>query len=281
MRKNATTREHLKPIICAIGCFILLMGLTGCTGDENIIRDYVVLVGEDSSVAKEIENIDLLVIDADYFTAEDIALLKGRNINQIYTYLNVGSIENYRSYYNDYEEFTLGEYDNWPEERWVDVSQTKWQDFIAERVEELSLKGVDGFFIDNTDVFYMYPNDSIYDGLVTILSGIKRTGKKVIINGGDSFVRTYIESGEATALFDGVNQESVYTKYEFEDATYVKNSEEDRTYLVEYLDLVKANKYSVYVLEYAKDKKIASEACSYSKDRGYICYVSNNIELVN
>ena len=97
------------------------------------IQEYAVLIGEDSDIVGKIGNIDVLVIDAAYFTGEDIAILKENGIKEIYTYLNVGSIEDFRPYYEEYEQYTLGPYENWPEERWIDVSNTEWQDFIKTR----------------------------------------------------------------------------------------------------------------------------------------------------
>ena len=36
---------------------------------------------------------------------------------KVYTYLNVGSIENFRDYYKKYEYLTIGTYENWEEEK--------------------------------------------------------------------------------------------------------------------------------------------------------------------
>lgn len=237
-------------------------------------------IGEDSNIINRIGNVDVLVIDAEYFSADEIKAIKENNVKEIYSYLNIGSVENFRSYYEEYESYTLGEYENWPEERWVDVSKPKWREFIAERVNELSLKGIDGFFIDNTDVFYLYPTDEIYEGIVDILSNIKETDKKVIINGGDCFVKTYIESANnETPIFDGVNQENVYTKYDFSNNGYIINDEEERQYYTEYLDMIMHNGYRAYALEYATDSKVADRAYEYSQSHNYICYVADNIEL--
>ena len=94
----------------------------------------------------------------------EIETLKNNNVKEIYSYLNIGSIEDFRSYYDEYSAFTLGEYENWDEEKWIDVSNKEWQEFISKRVDVLSQKGIDGFFIDNTDVFYVYPSDVIISG---------------------------------------------------------------------------------------------------------------------
>lgn len=249
----------------------------GCTG---IVREYIVLLGEEADIVNVHINTDLLVIDSEYFTSEQISTLKQNGAQKIYSYINIGSIENFRDYYSDYEQYTLGDYENWPEEKWMDVSQPPWQSFLQQRVQELAQKGIDGFFVDNTDVYYHYCTPDIYNGLVTILTDMRSSGKDIIINGGDTFVSEYIESGNTASIFDGVNQENVYTSYDFDSGTYGLSQQEDRDYYVEYLNDLLANDYSVYVLEYANDANIAQAAKNYSNERGYICYVSQDIELL-
>ena len=52
--------------------------------------------------------------------------------------------------------------------------------------------GVDGFFCDNSDVYYKYKKEGIYSGLVQILHGLRATGKDVVLNGGDTFAHRYM-----------------------------------------------------------------------------------------
>lgn len=255
---------------------ILLRGYFENT--SKAMGKYVVLIGEDSNVIDKIANIDVLIIDAEYFSKDEISHLKKHGVNEIYSYLNIGSIENFRSYYAEYEDYTLGEYENWPEEKWIDVSNPKWQEYVASRVSNLVQKGVDGFFIDNVDVYYMYQKESIYDGIINILQDIKNFDKKVIINGGDIFVKKYLEKGK-NKLIDGVNQENVYTMYDFSNDSYSENAKDTREYYTNYLDLVIQHGCTAYALEYATNSVIQREAEKYAKAHGYICYVSDNIEL--
>ena len=86
---------------------------------------------------------------------------------------------------------------------------------------------MDGFFVDNTDVYYNYPQESIYDGILTILDYMNHTGRKIMINGGDCFVKKYLTT-EKNVLIDGVNQENVFTAYDFSKDIYTK---EDNIFL--------------------------------------------------
>lgn len=239
---------------------------------------YVVLIGEDSEITEKLSDIDLLVIDAEYFSQNDIARLRENGIREIYSYINIGSIESFRSYDTDFEKYTLGAYENWPEEKWIDVSAPEWQACTASRVDALVQKGVDGFFVDNTDVYYNYPQESIYDGILTILDYMDHTGRKIMINGGDCFVKKYLTT-EKNVLIDGVNQENVFTAYDFSKDVYTKNDQSTREYYTEYLDLAMSHDCTAYTLEYATDPAIRRQAVAYAGKHGYICYVSDNIGL--
>lgn len=109
---------------------------------------------------------------------------------------------------------------------------------------------MDGFFVDNTDVYYNYPQESIYDGILTILDYMNHTGRKIMINGGDCFVKKYLTT-EKNILIDGVNQENVFTVYDFSKDVYTKNDQSTREYYTEYLDLAMSHGCTAYTLEYA------------------------------
>ena len=133
-------------------------------------------------------------------------------------------------------------------------------------------------FLDNIDVYYRFPNEDIYRGIVDILRGLRQIGRGIILNGGDVFVSRYLQE-EAEVLFDGINQEDVYTTYDFESGSFGVNTEKDREYFALYLDELLGRGYDVYVTEYAKDGETADAARLFAQQHRYVCYVSDNIEL--
>ena len=275
MRK---TKLFIK-IICVLILILSTALLSACsTSTFNSAEKYIVLIGEDPEITEKLSDIDLLVIDAEYFSQNDIARLRENGIHEIYSYINIGSIESFRSYDTDFEKYTLGAYENWPEEKSIDVSAPEWQACTASRVDALVQKDVDGFFVDNTDVYYNYPQESIYDGILTILDYINHTGRKIMINGGDCFVKKYLTT-EKNVLIDGVNQENVFTAYDFSKDVYTKNDQSTREYYTEYLDLAMSHGCTAYTLEYATDPTIRRQAAAYAGKHGYICCISDNIGL--
>ena len=275
MRK---TKLFIKKI-CVLILILSTALLSACSAStSDSAEKYIVLIGEDPEITEKLSDIDLLVIDAEYFSQNDIARLRENGIHEIYSYINIGSIESFRSYDTDFEKYTLGAYENWPEEKWIDVSVPEWQACTASRVDALIQKGVDGFFVDNTDVYYNYPQESIYDGILTILDYMNHTGRKIMINGGDCFVKKYLTT-EKNVLIDGVNQENVFTAYDFSKDVYTKNDQSTREYYTEYLDLAMSHGCTAYTLEYATDPTIRRQAAAYAGKHGYICCISDNIGL--
>lgn len=263
-------------VIVLISGYFLIKDSSTSTFEEN---DYGVFLNADASSLKQLKNYDLIVIDAQYFTKSDIELLH-QNGTKVYTYLNIGSIENFREYYTTYEKLTIGRYEHWDEEKWVDVADPDWQKFMEQLSQELFEKGVDGFFIDNCDVYYYAPRESIFEGLTAILQNIMTFDKAVIINGGDTYVTEYRERyGTIDHIMTGVNQESVWSAIDFDKGTFYEQTKETRDYYCNYLEACQADGMDVYLLEYTTDKKLIQKIKKYCNEHDFHFYVSNSLEL--
>ena len=263
-------------VIVLISGYFLIKDSSTSTFEEN---DYGVFLNADASSLKQLKNYDLIVIDAQYFTKSDIELLH-QNGTKVYTYLNIGSIENFREYYTTYEKLTIGRYEHWDEEKWVDAADPDWQKFMEQLSQELFEKGVDGFFIDNCDVYYYAPRESIFEGLTAILQNIMTFDKAVIINGGDTYVTEYRERyGAIDHIMTGVNQESVWSAIDFDKGTFYEQTKETRDYYCKYLEACQADGMDVYLLEYTTDKKLIQKIKKYCNEHDFHFYVSNSLEL--
>ena len=263
-------------VIVLISGYFLIKDSSTSTFEEN---DYGVFLNADASSLEQLKNYDLIVIDAQYFTKSDIELLH-QNGTKVYTYLNIGSIENFREYYTTYEKLTIGRYEHWDEEKWVDVAAPDWQKFIEQLSQELFEKGVDGFFIDNCDVYYYAPRESIFEGLTAILQNIMTFDKAVIINGGDTYVTEYRDRyGTIDHIMTGVNQESVWSAIDFDKGTFYEQTRETRDYYCKYLEACQADGMDVYLLEYTTDKKLIPKIKKYCNEHDFHFYISNSLEL--
>lgn len=240
---------------------------------------YSVWIGLHPNDMDSLEPYHTVVIDASYFSKEQIEILHKQG-KTVYSYLNIGSLENFRPYYKEFQTITLGPYENWQEESWIDVSNQEWQDYLTQVLaKNLVEKGIDGFFLDNTDVWYFYPKENIYTGLIFILQQLKQEYQlPIIINGGDTFVSALIDSNK-TNLINGVNQETVFTSIDFQNQSFGRQEKEQTEYLWGYLMKCKKAGLSVSLLEYGEDGLLEQEIKKKCKQAGFEYYISPSLEL--
>lgn len=219
------------------------------------------------------------IIEPENFTAEEIKALKANNC-QIYSYINVGAIENWRDYFEEYKNITIKPYKNWSEEYWINAGEKQWQDFVVDTLAKNAFdKGTDGFFLDNFDLYYFFESDEIYDGLALILAKLQKYGKKIIINGGDTFVDTIIRNGMSSLIY-GVCQESVFTRItNYKQGKFSKQKSATTKYYIDYLEKAKKAGVKIFVIEYAKSPSIASDIAQKCSKSGYHYYISESLEL--
>lgn len=261
---------------------ILLAGLYECEvfgKDNSRQKDYGVFLSLDASDMDRITEYQTVVIDAQYFSKKDIAYLKKQGCT-VYSYINIGAIENFREYYDEYSNLALGDYENWEEEKWVDVSSTVWQNFLVSLEEELLDKSIDGFFVDNCDVYYVYHTDDVFEGLTTILEHLMEYGKPVIINGGDTYVMEYeTREGSIQRIMTGVNQECVFSRINFKKGSFSAQNKIDREYFQDYIETCDRQGCDVYLIEYTTDRKLKRKIKKYCKKNRFHYYISDSIEL--
>ncbi len=243
-------------------------------------KDYHVMIGADRKAVLESKDNNVLVVDAYYLSKSDVKKLHNNRNKEVLSYLNIGSVEEFRNDFKSYKDIILSPYENWDEEYWVDIAADKWQKRIADMAYELNEKGIDGFFLDNADVYYHYNSDKVYNAIIAILKELKQYDKKVIINGGDEFIKEFINRKEDISLVYGINQESVLTKIDFENNGFSAQDRDTKKYFKNYLSLCKRYGLKVFVLEYMKDnKKINNVIKSFCDKNGYRYMISDRLEL--
>ncbi|WP_314050074.1 endo alpha-1,4 polygalactosaminidase [Peptostreptococcus stomatis] len=266
--------------ILIISVFILaLLSLLGFFKDRDKKNDYGVFLGIEKTEIHKLDSYKTVVIDPSNFTKSDIDQLHKDN-KLVYGYLNIGSIEKFRPYYKNYEKLTLATYENWPDECWIDVTSNDWQEFVVKNLgKKYADKGIDGFFIDNTDVYYQYPREEIFQGLTSIMKGLRDYKLKIIINGGDPFVSRCIDEKIAKDLFDGINQECVFTSIDFDNKSYGIQAKDETKRYKEYLSKVKKAGLEVYLLEYGAGPSIQDIIDEYCKQNDFKYYNAESLEL--
>ncbi|MDT3700467.1 MAG: endo alpha-1,4 polygalactosaminidase [Thermincola sp.] len=251
------------------------------SGAANKRPAFGVFVGLGPDELEKLVSYQEVIVDAGYFSQKDIDFLHQNNV-KVYSYLNIGSIESFRPYYNEFQDITLGDYENWPDEKWLDVSSNRWSHYVINVLaKDLTDKGVDGFFIDNTDVYSIYPEDKIYDGILTILKGLKQNyDKKIILNSGFDFLdKALSENVDIFAIVQGVTRESVLTTVDFANKTLSVRPREEVNWALNRLKQMKALGPEIYVVEYSNTPIVDFFIRLTYLFSGYKVYIANSIEL--
>jgi cysteinyl-tRNA synthetase len=122
---------------------------------------------EMGDLAKAASTFRVINIDADptqgNFTDAQIQQLRAGGQNRVISYLDLGSCENFRSYWSSAPSglvscsantaAQLGAYAGYPDEVWMNPSNPDYQNLIVQYVAPtLAARGVDGFFLDNLEI---------------------------------------------------------------------------------------------------------------------------------
>ncbi|MBO7234002.1 MAG: endo alpha-1,4 polygalactosaminidase [Paludibacteraceae bacterium] len=276
--------NKIKKITICISCACtILLGMGAC-GEPDVVDDpnnrtFGLFLGLNAEDAHKMEGYDLLILEGQEFSAEDIRMLHNAG-QQVYSYLNIGAVEEYRDYYSRYKHLALGVYENWEDERWVNVADPEWQKFMIDTLAaNLIEKGVDGFFLDNADVYYEFPQETIYQGLIAITKGLGKYNKTLMINGGDQFVLRLLDESKGKKIIQAVNQETVFTSIDFEKETYGRQTEEDRLYYQEYIETCADKGLSIFLTEYGASAALQKEIEDYCRQHGFLYYIAPTLEL--
>lgn len=110
---------------------VVLCLSASCNADGRKAQKYAygVFLNADRTAVPKLKNYETVVIDAQYFSKKDIRKLHADG-TKVYSYLNIGSVENFRPYYKTYEHLAIGDYENWEKEKWVNVADKDWQEFM-------------------------------------------------------------------------------------------------------------------------------------------------------
>ena len=267
-----------------ISAVLLSFSLSGCsdsagTSTPEQKEKYGIFIGAEPGLNESYSEYSIIVIDAAYYSSSDIDKFHKEGL-KVYSYLNIGSLEDFRGYFEDYRHLILGEYNNWPGEYWADVSSEEWQNLIYEQAALLVQKGVDGFFADNADIYYQYKNQKIYDGLITIFTELSKYRKDIMINGADIFVtEALLENNYPEICITGISQECVFTDIDFETMQPVLQSPENKEYYQAYIQKCRRKGLQVCLIEYSRDEELTAEIEKFCILNEYSLFVSPSAEL--
>jgi cysteinyl-tRNA synthetase len=121
-------------------------------------------IGSTVTVANTFRVMDVdLDPDTGNFSTSDVTALKAGGRNLVLSYLNIGSCENFRSYWSQVPAGFVscsantaaqaGSYQGYSDEKWMNPSNPAYQHLIVDYVApRLVAQGADGFYLDNLEI---------------------------------------------------------------------------------------------------------------------------------
>jgi len=174
-------------------CLLLLLFQNSAAADsfDDITTWGYQLTGYDQGGFQRlvIAPVDLLVIDLardgedDYFTAEDIRVLKNSGGKMVLAYFEIGAIEKYRPEWSEVPaDIRVGPVDDWPKEQYVQYWDDRWWPIIQARIERAQSAGFDGAYLDLITAYSEIPNSNLSveeraKRMVTLLVRISKFAK--------------------------------------------------------------------------------------------------------
>lgn len=207
----------------------------------------------------------------------------------VYGYLNVGAIENGRSYYEDFHHIRLAKYAGWDGEYWINPTAKEWQEHCISLAKQIKATGAIGLYLDNTDIYYMClqgfrekktkmlrsaPSaQAVYTALSSIILKINALGLIVMPNGGDVFLRKFMTAHPG--VIATINQEGV-----FYSELNKKNKSADTKYYKDWCKWAqKRISGKVRIICYVTIKSEQAKIKAYCIAHGWDVYFSKHKEL--
>lgn len=230
---------------------------------------------------------DLAVVDTD--GCESLVKSAVNRGVFIYGYLNIGALEDGRSYYQKFKNLRLAYYDGWDGEYWVDVTDKAWQEHILDLAKKIKACGAIGLYLDNADIYYMCQQgfkeekthmlrkaptaQAVYNALSSMILRIHALGLIIMPNGGDTFLRKFMVAHPN--VIATINQEGV-----FYSELNKKNKSADTRYYKDWCKWAqKRISGKVRIIEYTSSKTEQAKIKVYCLAHGWDVYFSKHKEL--
>lgn len=273
---------------------MLLPLLTSCGGkkddeessEEFVASDYGAFLGRIDNDVTNFNKYKYISCELNEFSDTNIKRLTEKGTNFL-AYLNVGSLEEYRDYYEDFESITFLDYEDWPDERWIDVSNTTWQNYLINTIaKDFKDRGAYGVYMDNVDVYTIAKEEgknysSFATGIKNIIKGVANLGLKVMINGGSEFLDDMNDQNDG--IFSSIwayHQEEVFSLItDYEEDEFGTQEQEDSEYYQKIANIMKNKGKEVFFLEYTKDDNLIKKIKDYCESKNYYYFIASKVNL--
>ena len=189
LRKAAARDLVVCALLVVLAAFIALAGAGSAAPKANFLlasaRSFAFAIGDGAltgNLSRRYARFDLVVVDGESATGKEVSAIRRSSDGLVLAYLDVGTIEDYRGWYNAAKPYRLDYLGDWGE-WYANVNAAGFRSLILKRVAPRMLaKGFDGLFLDNTDMTETHPAQKPgMRALVAGLSRLVRTRSKLLM----------------------------------------------------------------------------------------------------
>ena len=217
--------------------------------------------------AQALRGYDLVVVDGD--TPAGVVKSLRANGAIVLGYLDVGTIEPYRSWYKAAKPYRLEYWPDWGE-WYANVAKPGFRKLIAGRVARATLaRGFDGLFLDNVDMIETHRGQRA--GMLALVRQLAKLPGMLFAQNGDDIIAPFLP------YLDGWNREDVTRTYDFDTKRYVPVAQADHADAIAALRRIAAAGKLVTATDYvaAADSAAARAATDAACGAGALSYVSD------
>lgn len=233
------------------------------------METYVAYYGG-SNRLDDLMKFDLVIIDADNYTAEEVNYLKSKGV-VVLVYQSLGTIENWRWYWKFIQkEWILAPLNEWEGEWYINPCYKGWRDLLLNSIlPRIIKKGFDGFLFDNIDIVDEYPET--VECVIKLIKDIRKAypDKVIVLNNPLTIISSIHE------YIDGIMQEDVFLTYNWNKNRYVVESFNKSTSLIEKLKYWKNKGLKILILDYTDSQALAKYYYHKAKKYGFLYYACN------
>ncbi len=243
----------------AAALFFFVVPLSATPKDPRLqnIKTFAFALGDgmlSGDVAARFAGYDLVIVDGEEVEPAQVAALHAQG-TIVLAYLSVGTIERGRWWFDSVRRFRLDYWGNWGE-WYADTSRVGYRRVIIRKVAPWMLnKGVDGLFLDNTDMIgnHRRQRDGMYTLIRRLSSLVHGQGKFLFAQNGRQFI------GPVISCYDGWNREDVSWSYDFDTDTYYPRPAEDVAVALADIQSMSAAGLLVTAVDYVEAGDAAAE----------------------
>lgn len=273
--KNIVFLLHCIQVACAVLLGFLCSHNIALAADRPALQGSVGFWYASNPPLSELAQFDYLMLEPAHFDAAARDFLRTQN-TQLFAYLSVGEFDGDKQALadNNLSASTSRVVNQAWNSHVMNLADEKWQNYLEARAKSLYEQGYNGLFLDTLDSFQLLPADQQEEqrqGLIDILTRLQNAVPELelVFNRGFEVVHELAKKPAAVAI------ESIYAGWDPTNNRYVPVNEQDRQWLGERIEPLRAKNIPIIAIEYlpVKRRAEARQLVKKLQSEGFIPYV--------